>query len=150
MENCIENIREMLETTADSREINEINDQLEKYQTELVEARAEGDQEQTRYLEGRISSLQEELGERRDGKDGSTEASGSISEISFGSRKQDLARAEALRDSYSTKVDTYTKHVESDIRFNRDTRKSMSDLRYAQKRYANACKEVERLEKLDR
>jgi len=150
MENCIENIREMLETTADSREINEISDQLKRYQAELMEARAEGDQDQTRYLEGRISSLQAELGEHRDGKEENPEVTGSIGEISFGSRKQDLARAEALRDSYSTKVDTYTKHVESDIRFNRDTRKSMSDLRYAQKRYADACKEVERLEKLDR
>ena len=149
MENCIENIMEMLEITTDSREINEINEQLGRYQAELVEARAEGDQEQTRYLEGRISSLQEELGERRDGKDGSTEASGSIGEISFGSRGN-LTHATKMKDYYTRQVNRYQEVVEHDIRSGHSTQKSMSDLRTATKRLENASREEARLKKLEK
>lgn len=66
-------------------------------------------------------------------------------EVSFGN--SDIKRAKAKMKEARTDSDMYWKHVESDIRFNRDPSKSKSDFKYAQKRYADAVKEYEDLVK---
>jgi len=67
------------------------------------------------------------------------------SEVSFGN--SDLKSAKKKMESAGGWVDLRQKHLLSDIRFNRDTTQSKSDLKFAQKQYASAVKEYNELVK---
>lgn len=137
-------IFEMKETIAEKKDLREIENQIKEISASYEEALSGGFEDIAKTYKEKIEQLKEKIRQKDTSRTTETGHQGCASnEISFGS--SDLKSVEQKIKEAGADVDMYTKHLNSDILFKRDTGKSMLDLKYAQKRYAEAIKEKEEI-----